>query len=295
MRRNILAIIAATVLATVLSGCGSSATPAIAGATPLPAAPQTRTPPDQGNAGPVTVGTSSVNVLCTGTASTKPPVVLVAGMPDPLSKFAALQATLSQTTRVCAYDRPGEGASPKPVGSQTLSDSATLLDGVLDAEKISGKVVVVGHSVGGLIAAQFAHQYPQRVAAVVLLDASAPSVGGAIESLIPASATGDLAEAREEVSSLSSAAANPEQLVYNGQPLGSLGNTPLTVAQHGEQIYAGLPQDGPQIQEIWAMGQQQLALLSSNSKLITIPQSGHYIYLDQPAVAVQLIEHATDS
>jgi pimeloyl-ACP methyl ester carboxylesterase len=284
MRQSTLGFIAATILAAGLSGCGSSAAPA------TPPAP---TPPGQGHAGAVTVGTTSVNVLCTGTTSTTPTIMLVAGMPDPLTMFTALQATLSQTTRVCSYDRPGEGASPKPTATQTLSDSATLLDGVLDAEKISGKVIVVGHSLGGLIAAQFAHQYPQRVAAVVLLDASAPSVGAAIESLIPASATGVPAEAREEVSSLSSATTNPEELIYAGQPIGSLGSTPLTVAQHGEKIYAVVPQYGDRLQDIWARGQQQLALLSSNSTLITVPQSGHYIYLDQPAVAVQLIEHAT--
>jgi pimeloyl-ACP methyl ester carboxylesterase len=288
MRQSTLAFIAATILAAGLSGCGSSAAPA----TP-PASAPTLAPPGKGVASRVTVGTTSVNVLCAGTTSTTPTIVLVAGMPDPLTMFTPLQATLSQTTRVCSYDRPGEGASPKPTGTQTLSGSATLLDGVLDAEKVSGKVIVVGHSLGGLIAAQFAHQYPQRVAAVVLLDASAPSVGAAIESLIPASATGVPAEAREEVSSLSSATTNPENLVYAGQPIGSLGSTPLTVAQHGEQIYAAVPQYGDQLQVIWAKGQQQLALLSSNSTLITVPQSGHYIYLDQPAVAVQLIEHAT--
>jgi pimeloyl-ACP methyl ester carboxylesterase len=45
-------------------------------------------------------------------------------------------------------------------------------------------VVVVGHSLDGLIAAQFARQYPARVAVVVLLDATAPSDGGAIQSMI---------------------------------------------------------------------------------------------------------------
>ncbi|MDT7552629.1 MAG: hypothetical protein QOI16_1165 [Pseudonocardiales bacterium] len=291
MRHRTLVFITAALLAAGLSGCGSSTAPA----TP-PAAAPALAPPGQGDAGPVTVGTNSVNVRCTGTASsTTPTIVLVAGMPDPLTMFTALRATLSQTTRVCSYDRPGEGASPKPMGTQTLSDSAALLDGVLDAEKVSGKAIVVGHSLGGLIAAQFAHQYPLRVAAVVLLDASAPSVGSAIESLIPASATGVPAEAREEVSSLSSATTNPENLVYAGQPIGSLGSTPLTVAQDGEQIYAVVPQYGDQLQVIWAKGQQQLALLSSNSALITVPQSGHYIYLDQPAAAVQLTEHATSS
>jgi len=152
---------------------------------------------------------------------------------------------------------------------------------------------VVGHSLGGLIAAQFAHQYPGRVAAVVLLDASAPSVGSAIESMIPASATGIPAQVRTEVGSLASATTNSEGLVYAGQPIGSLGAIPLTVVEHGQQIYRAVPRYGNQLQVIWAKGQQQWAGLSSNSKLVTATSSGHYIYLDQQALSVQLIEHAT--
>lgn len=33
--------------------------------------------------------------------------MLLAGMPDPLTKFDSLQATLSRTARVCSFDRLG--------------------------------------------------------------------------------------------------------------------------------------------------------------------------------------------
>lgn len=212
-------------------------------------------------------------------------------MPDPLTKFTPLQSVLSKTTRVCSYDRLGEGASATPVASQTLSDSATVLNGVLDALRVSGKVVVVGHSLGGLVAAQFAHQYSGRAAAVVLLDATAPSVVHGIEALIPPSATGIPAEVRGEMTSLTSGK-NPEKLVFAGQPIGSLGSIPLTVAQHGQQIFAAIPKYGTAIQDVWTKGQQQLAALSSKGKLVTATKSGHYIYVDQQALAVQLIEQA---
>jgi pimeloyl-ACP methyl ester carboxylesterase len=164
---------------------------------------------------------------------------------------------------------------------------------VLEAEKIVGPVVVVGHSLGGLIAATFAHQYPTQVAGVVLLDATAPSVSTAIAKLIPATATGAPAAVREEVGAFSSAATNPEKLVSDGSPVGSLGAVPLTVVQHGKPIYAPVPTYGTRLQTIWATGQHQLAALSSTSKSVTARRSGHYIYLDQPALATKLIENAT--
>lgn len=80
--------------------------------------------------------------------------------------------------------------------------------------------------------------------------------------------------------------------MYSGQPIGSLGATPLTVVQHGQQIFAAVPNDGKGIQVVWTKGQQQLAKLSSRGKLVTAPKSGHYIYVDQPALAVTLIEQA---
>jgi pimeloyl-ACP methyl ester carboxylesterase len=284
LRNTTLIAIAATMLTAGLTGCASSASAHVAaGGHPALTAVATR----------IAVGAASVNVLCTGTVTAKPTIVLLAGEPDPLTKFAALQKALSKTTRVCSYDRPGEGKSSKPTSAQTLADSATVLDGLLQAEKITGKIVVVGHSLGGLIAATYAHQYPNRVAGVVLMDATAPSVAGAIVSLIPISATGAAGEVRTEVGAFSTAATNPEMLVSGGEPVGSLGKIPLTVVQHGEPIYAPVPTYGAQLQAIWTAGQHELAALSTKSTLVTAPKSGHYIYLDQPAVAIKLIENAT--
>jgi pimeloyl-ACP methyl ester carboxylesterase len=284
VRNTTMVAIAATMLTAGLAGCASSGTAAAAvAANPAVATVAT----------PVTVGTASVNVLCEGTQTTKPTIILFAGEPDPLTRFASLQKALSKTTRVCSYDRLGEGKSSKPTGAQTLAASAALLDGVLHAEKITGKVVVVGHSLGGLIAATFAHRYPQRVAGVVLLDATAPSVVGSIDALIPATATGVAAGVRQEVGAFSVASTNPEMLVSNGAPVGSLGSIPLTVVQHGKPIYAGVPVYGAQLQTIWTAAQHQLAALSTNSKFVTATKSGHYIYEDQQALAIKLIEHAT--
>jgi pimeloyl-ACP methyl ester carboxylesterase len=281
VRNTTVVAIAATLLSAGLAGCASSATAA------------TATAAHPAVAARITVGSASVNVLCEGTQTTKPTIILFAGEPDPLTKFASLQKALSKTTRVCSYDRLGEGKSSKPTGAQTLTDSAALLDGVLRAEKIKGKVVVTGHSLGGLVAATFAHLYPQRVAGVVLLDATEPSVVGSIDALIPATATGIAAGVREEVGAFSVASTNPELLVSHGEPVGSLGNIPLTVVQHGKPIYASVPTYGAALQTIWTAAQHQLAALSTNSKFVTATKSGHYIYEDQQALTIKLIENAT--
>lgn len=282
-RRAAVALVAAGAVAAGLTGCGATT-----------AAAAVSTPATTASPHLITVAGTTINALCTGAVTSRPTVILVAGLPDPLTKFTQLQKALSKQGRVCSYDRPGEGASPAATSTQSLASTATLLDGVLRAEKVHGKVVVVGHSLGGLLAAQFTHQYPKRVAGLVLLDATAPSVGPALEALIPASSTGALAEIRGEATSFSSPNTNPEKLVYTGAPIGSLGRTPLTVVQHGKLIYAPVPLYGIRMQQIWAAGQRQLAGLSTNSRMVTATTSGHYIYLDQQALTIRLIDHATD-
>lgn len=228
------------------------------------------------------VGDATVTISCSGTARAgQPTVVLLAGMPDPLTTFAALQRSVAASARVCSYDRLGEGTSSKPAGDQQLSDIATFLGTVLAAQGINGPVLLVGHSLGGLVAAKFAELHPQRTAGLVLVDATPPSMQQAVTELIPASA-GDVAGAvRGEMTALQSGE-NPERLVYDGAPVGSIGDVPLVVMRHGKPIFAAVPKYGDGIEKAWQQGQQQWLKLSTDSRMVVAPASGHYIYRDQP-------------
>lgn len=233
-----------------------------------------------------------VTAKCTGPAAST--VVLLAGEPDPLTKFDPLQATLSRHDRVCSYDRLGEGTSAKPRTVQTLTDSAAILHRLLARLGVGDHgVVLVGHSLGGLVAARYASLYRREhtVRAVVLLDATPPSVVSAIRRLIPASAAGMAAEVRSEIVDLASGH-NPERLRFSGAPLPSIGAIPLTVVQHGKPIFAAVPTYGHRIQAIWSAGQRDWLKLSSDSRMVVARHSGHYIYLDQPGLTVRLLRRA---
>lgn len=84
-----------------------------------------------------------------------------------------LGAELARQHRVIAYDRVGLGESTSPGGPRSLSDGLAELTQVLKAHA-SGQVVLVGHSIGGLLAFEYARQQPERVHALVLLDSSHP-------------------------------------------------------------------------------------------------------------------------
>ena len=251
-----------------------------------------------GHAGPtrsVHVDGYSITTKCTGSATaTTPTIVLLAGEPDPLTKFDYIQRRLSSATRVCSYDRLGEGTSSKPRNEQTLGDSAAILHAVLSKlHADSHGVVLVGHSLGGLIAARYAATYRRshQVRGVVLLDATPPSIVARIKRLIPRGATGVAGAVRAEILGLATGH-NPERLVFSGAPLPPIGKVPLIVVQHGKPIFAGVPTYGRRIQRIWSAGQHQWLALSRRSRMVIARQSGHYIYLDQPTLTLRLIRRA---
>lgn len=76
------------------------------------------------------------------------------------------------TGRVLRYDLRGHGLSDAPEGPYTLEDHSSDLLALLEHLGIA-QAVLVGISVGGLIALDLARRWPERVAALVLCDTGA--------------------------------------------------------------------------------------------------------------------------
>ncbi len=86
--------------------------------------------------------------------------------------WSLVAPAVSRTTRVCAYDRAGQGWSDDVPRAQDGFQAAADLDTLLDAAGEAGPYVLAGHSIGGAHSMAFAARYPEQVAGVVLLDAS---------------------------------------------------------------------------------------------------------------------------
>lgn len=237
----------------------------------------------------------SITTKCTGpTHTTRPTIVLLAGLTEPLTTFTFIQDRLSSLTRVCSYDRPGEGTSSKPRTEQTLADSAAILHELLTRLNVAPHgVVLVGHSLGGLIAAKYASQYraTHQVKALVLLDATPPSLPADTLRLIPPGAPGPAGQYRSATAGFRSGD-DQERLALRGARLEPIGNVPLIVVRHGRPIFAGVSGYGRRLEQIFARGQRAWLRLSPRSRMVIARTSGHAIYLDQPALTLRLIRQA---
>ncbi|MFI8260256.1 alpha/beta fold hydrolase [Streptomyces sp. NPDC085665] len=102
-----------------------------------------------------------------------PTVVLSTGLAMAWFDWDPVAALLvAQGRTVVRFDRPGHGLSAPATAPPTAAGEARRIAGLLDALRLSGPVTIAGHSIAGFHAEAFARLYPERTAAVVLVDTS---------------------------------------------------------------------------------------------------------------------------
>lgn len=95
------------------------------------------------------------------------PLLLIMGLGYPSALWQRTRPALSQHFRTVALDNRGVGLSEVPPGPYSIATMASDAAAVLDAAGIPD-AHVFGVSMGGMIAQEFALQYPERTRALIL-------------------------------------------------------------------------------------------------------------------------------
>lgn len=112
-----------------------------------------------------------------------PPLLLLHGIGNSAQTWAGVLPRLAASHTVIAPDLLGHGSSDKPRGDYSLGGYANGMRDLLSTLDIE-RVTVVGHSLGGGIAQQFAYQYPDRCERLVLV--AAGGLGRALHPVLRA-------------------------------------------------------------------------------------------------------------
>lgn len=260
------------------------------------------------------VGDHRLHLDCHGSGG--PTVVFFNGLGEISASWARIAPEISATTRVCAYDRAGQGWSEDAGGSQDGVTAAADLHALLAAAGEHGPYVLVGHSVGGPYAMTYAKRYAEQVAGMVLLDSSSPHQFTAIPSypfqyalmrrglaLLPTLARLGLGPVISSASHLPAddadrvnAMLSTPRAFRNGrdelsmipavleqaQGLTTLGDRPLAVLTASENLTT----DG------WASAQDRMAALSTNS-LHREVESSHAGMVEDPHGSAESVRAIT--
>jgi pimeloyl-ACP methyl ester carboxylesterase len=258
----------------------------------------------------VDVGGYRLHINCTGEGS--PTVVIESGWGDSSAGWAWVQPEVAKITRVCTYDRAGMGWSESSPEPRTAREFAKELHTLLEKANEPGPYVLVGHSMGGFTILVYAHDYPDEVSGLVLVDSQAlppanttpkptPKPGGtSLVSLI----------ARIGVMRL---LAGPLGAIQDLPPEAKQAYTAYSVIPRSAQTqldeFIGMSEGGAQARAVTTVGALPLIVLSArlddtadhtasqtgflklstNSQQLFAEQSGHRIMIEQPEAAVAAI------
>jgi pimeloyl-ACP methyl ester carboxylesterase len=208
---------------------------------------------------------------------------------------------LSKYYRVITYDRSGAGRSERARGGYSIDGWADELAGLLDHLSV-GKAVVVGHSLGSMVAQRFAGKYPDRTRALILAGGEAnPGPEGA-QFLTERARTIEAQGLFAAVDAWLAAVLSPATREANAALAGLvremfLANDAKTYAaqclalrdgdvrsDHQRIVCPTLLTVGDRDPVTPLSWQQQIAMGIRNSSIRIIPNTGHMTMLEAPAV-----------
>lgn len=118
-----------------------------------------------------------------------PTIILLHGLGGTKEHWNANFAVLASKYHVYALDQLGHGHSDKPLIDYTIATHVDFLQGFMQSRNIA-KATLVGNSMGGWVAVDFAVKHPEMVDKLVLVDAAGLARKYPIDLLNPSSIEG---------------------------------------------------------------------------------------------------------
>jgi len=228
-----------------------------------------------------------------------PTVVMDAGLGNSSESWLGIQPKVAGFARVCIYDRAGLGNSDPSISrhTQTITQIVRDLHNLLGRAGISGRLVLVGHSLGGINVRLYASMYPQAVAGMVLVDSAHEEQFARMNALIPEEIKKQFPPGAFELMSNEKIDFNKDT-ERNARLSKWHTNIPLVVltAANAKPDPPGpLAYLAPKYEEIRQELQQDLVHRSTRGRQIIATRSRHFIHHDEPELVVNAIREVIEA
>lgn len=235
------------------------------------------------------------------------PILLIMGFSYPSDMWHRARPKIAEGYRTIALDNRGIGRSSCPPGPYSMKLLASDAAAVLDAAGVD-KAHIFGVSMGGMIAQEFALQYPTRVRSLILACTSpggwhSVKPGMDVLTTLMARPTMTPERAREAFIPIIYASSTERQLI--DEDMAILKNWIATPAIYRAQLkaillwqaYSRLPQIKAPTLVIHGLldrlvppkNAEIIASRIPGAKLVLLPNAGHIFGTDQPEAAEQAL------
>jgi len=227
----------------------------------------------------------------------RPVIVLLNGAGCPLMSWYKLHPAIEGFGTAFAYSRPGIGKSSRATAPQTGDVVIATLRKLLAAQHLEPPYILVGHSLGGLYANLFARLFPREIAAVVLLEATAPEDVALMEThqglvqraLKAAFSLVDVLRRRGKHGEIECIADTVRQIA----DAGDFPSVPLIVVTGSKMPPSWLI--SPIAVRARNENQRALCAMSPHGRQILATRSGHFPQLSEPATVISAIAEVVDA
>lgn len=240
-----------------------------------------------------------INVHWTSAGNGSRAVIFVHGWTCDETSWQGQAPAISRTYRVITLDLPGHGKSGSPRDGKFSMDLFARAVEAVRSEANIEKAVLVGHSMGTPVIRQYALMYPQRVAALILVDglvqvagpARTPGPGGTGRAAATPPMTGaEGMKARENmIRGMFGPATSPElqkqilQMMMGTKEATAAGAMAATWDQSGwKNDVMSVPVLGIYAEKSGLANRKGMKQLYSNLEYHEIPGTGHFLMMEKP-------------
>lgn len=225
----------------------------------------------------------------------KPVVVFVSGFGDRVSSWMSVQRNVAELTRTISYDRAGLGESEMLSVNRSLDTLVFELDEILEKEQVEAPYILVGHSYGGHIIRYFTHKHPERVAGLVLVDATVehmedefkriktPSEIKSYDSLSEYGRDPTWSDGMRREADYFTINSNTIKSISFNKDIPATIITAMNTPESGLKFLQGVNEMKVTLHKRWVME-------SPHFKHVLANKSGHYVQFDEPQLVIDEIK-----